>query len=470
MISVKLLEYASLDEWRNHARALLQRGAPPETVQWLEPGAATLFAETAEGAETLAASGRVPAAFIGLAEDVLPHQDPQRFALLYRILWRLQHGARRLLEDLTDDDICRARAMAKQVSRATHKMKAFVRFRECKQAAEPVFIAWFEPEHYVLERVAPFFVRRFTGMHWSVLTPYRSAHWDGRELRYAAGAQIEDSVAEDSVERIWLTYYANIFNPARLNPRMMQQEMPQKYWKNLPEAQLIPKLLQQAPSAVESMLLRPAQTYRKRIATAEPMPAASLAPLAELRAQARVCRACPLWEPATQTVFGEGPDDARIVLVGEQPGDQEDLLGRPFIGPAGKLLDRALAEAGIERSQVYLTNAVKHFKFEPRGKQRIHKRANAAEQAACYQWLEAELERLRPHTIVALGATAAQALFGRSFQLMEQRGTWIEMAPGQRGIATVHPSYLLRLTEGRDEAYAQFVADLKLLTLSAPAP
>ncbi len=463
MISVALQAFADFEEWRGHARALLQRGAPPESVQWLEPGAATLLPDGEFLAE-FAEPRRVPAAFVSLAEDVVAHHDPQRFAVLYRILWRIQHGTPRLMEDLTDDDICRARAMAKDVTRATHKMKAFVRFRESTSTGAPVFIAWFEPEQYVLERVAPFFVRRFTGMHWSVLTPYRSAHWDGEVLSYAAGARISDSVREDAVERIWLTYYASIFNPARLNPRMMRQEMPQKYWKNLPEAQSIPTLLQQAPVAVESMLRRPAEAPRKRIAQVAPAAIEPLAPLASIRAEARSCRACPLWEPATQTVFGEGPEDARIVLVGEQPGDQEDLVGRPFVGPAGKLLDRALRDAGIDRTRLYLTNAVKHFKFEVRGKVRLHKRANASEQAACHHWLRAEFERLQPDTVVALGATAAQAVFGSGFKLMEQRGRWVELGNGRRGLATVHPSYLLRLREGREEVYDQFVAELRLLS------
>ncbi len=463
MITVALQSHADFDEWRGHARHLLQRGVSPERVQWLEPGMQSLFSDNVDPLPAASPAARVSAAFLDLAKGVVPNKDPQRFALLYRILWRLQHGTPRLMEDLTDDDIIRARNMAKEVSRATHKMKAFVRFRECTQGDESVFISWFEPEHYVLDRVAQFFVGRFTGMHWSVLTPYRSAHWDGQLLRYAAGASIADSVSEDVIERVWLTYYASIFNPARLNPRMMRQEMPQKYWKNLPEAQLIPELMLEAPVQVEQMLLKPAEAPRKRIAPVAPAPVVPLAPLAELRVAARACRACPLWEPATQTVFGEGPEDAEIVLVGEQPGDQEDLLGRPFVGPAGKLLDRALEEAGIERTRLYLTNAVKHFKFEVRGKTRLHKRANALEQSACYQWLQAELERLRPKTIVALGATAALAIFGPSFKLMQERGRWIDLGSGQRGLATVHPSYLLRLQSGKDQAIAQFVGDLRLL-------
>ena len=181
-----------------------------------------------------------------------------------------------------------------------------------------------------------------------------------------------------------------------------------------------------------------------------------------LRTRARDCRACDLWKPATQTVFGEGPDDARIMLLGEEPGDAEDRQGHPFVGPAGQLLKRALAEAGIEWEKVYLTNVVKHFKFLPRGKRRLHQRANAAEQAACRQWLDGELARIQPRLIVCLGATAAKAMLGASFALLRQRGRWIEHDSGARVMATVHPAYVLRVSpDDRARVYADFAADLR---------
>jgi len=185
-----------------------------------------------------------------------------------------------------------------------------------------------------------------------------------------------------------------------------------------------------------------------------------------LRDAARGCKRCPLWKPATQTVFGEGPDDARVLVVGEQPGDQEDLSGHPFVGPAGKLFDRALAEHGIDRAGLYVTNAVKHFKFERRGKARLHKSPNASEQRACRLWLEGELARVRPAVVVCLGAIAARNVLGPAFRVTRQRGTWQELADGTRAFATVHPSAVLR-TRGGDEArrlaYRDFVADLALL-------
>lgn len=191
--------------------------------------------------------------------------------------------------------------------------------------------------------------------------------------------------------------------------------------------------------------------------------------LPAVREQAAHCRACPLWKNATQTVFGAGSQRARILLVGEQPGDQEDRSGEPFVGPAGRMLDRALTDAAIDRKATYVTNAVKHFKFELRGKRRIHKKPNELEISACHQWLERELELIRPALIVALGATAARAVFGRTTAIEKNRGHVIKAAQTDLGhdanvLVTVHPSFLLRVPDAdRDAAYERFVADLKLI-------
>jgi uracil-DNA glycosylase family protein len=175
------------------------------------------------------------------------------------------------------------------------------------------------------------------------------------------------------------------------------------------------------------------------------------------------CRACPLWERGTQTVFGEGATHARVMFVGEQPGNEEDLAGHPFVGPAGRLLDEALEEAGIDRSQSYVTNVVKHFKWEPRGKRRIHAKPNAVEIAACVPWLEAELELVKPRVLVCLGATAAQALLGKQFRVTQDRGKWVESPLAPRVMATVHPSSILRSpdSETRHAEMAHFIADLR---------
>lgn len=183
--------------------------------------------------------------------------------------------------------------------------------------------------------------------------------------------------------------------------------------------------------------------------------------LDELRAVAATCTACSLYKHATQVVFGEGPLGAPLMLMGEIPGDKEDRAGHPFVGPAGRVLDEALGEVGIDRSSVFVTNAVKHFKFERRGKVRIHKKPNAAEVAACRPWWEAELDAVQPRVLGLLGATAAQAVFGPKFRVTRERGRWFELDSGVAALATIHPSAILRAQERRAEEHAGFVRDLR---------
>jgi DNA polymerase len=192
-------------------------------------------------------------------------------------------------------------------------------------------------------------------------------------------------------------------------------------------------------------------------------PVRNLDDIESLREEAAHCRACPLWKDATRTVFGEGPKTARIMLVGEQPGDKEDLAGKPFVGPAGQMLDRALEEAGIDRGKVYVTNAVKHFKFVPRGKIRLHQKPNTLEIKACRQWYERELAAIKPELVVAMGATAAQSVFGKIMPINKNRGHLMELGETQ-ALVTVHPSYLLRLPDAEAKAaeYRRFVDDLKI--------
>ncbi|HEY8609098.1 MAG TPA: UdgX family uracil-DNA binding protein [Noviherbaspirillum sp.] len=198
-------------------------------------------------------------------------------------------------------------------------------------------------------------------------------------------------------------------------------------------------------------------------AAAPPREAPQHGDLGVLRQAAMQCRACHLWRDATQTVFGEGPSHARLMLVGEQPGDREDLQGHPFVGPAGQLLERALDDAGIDRGAVYLTNSVKHFKFEQRGKRRLHKKPVEGEIVACHQWLERELALVKPALVVALGATAARALLGAATPVEANRGRLMPFGERGRILITVHPSFLLRMPgEARAAAYARFVADLAL--------
>ena len=248
----------------------------------------------------------------------------------------------------------------------------------------------------------------------------------------------------------------------------MTSEMPKKYWRNLPEAAEIPDLIRTAAARTETMVATPTFSAPKPTrAHMQPTPNPADTPLAQAAQDIHACRRCPLWEPATQPVFGEGPADARIMFVGEQPGDQEDLAGRPFVGPAGQLFDRALQEAGLDRQQVYITNSVKHFKFVPRGKRRIHEKPGVTEIKACNVWLDIERQQIRPALTVMMGATAARAVTGRAVAITKERGHAmpLPMTDGSnaQGYITVHPSYLLRLPDEESKAreYALFIQDLR---------
>lgn len=457
--------------WQAAARRQWGADVAPERIEWQpDPDAGGPDADTPAGE-----GPRVPKAFVTLARAAACHRRADRWALLYRLLWRLTHGERHLLQLAGDPDVARITRDAKAVRRDVHKMKAFVRFRAVNTLeavdGEPRYVAWFEPEHEIVAYAAGFFARRFANMRWSILTPDRCVHYEGRgEPWFSAGADKTDAPDGDALEDAWRAYYRSIFNPARVKIRAMQSEMPQKYWKNMPEAQLIPSLIAGADRRVAEMEAahkdsdtlrcgpRPASPAAENAAAVARAPKASLERVA---LQATACRSCPLWEPATQTVFGEGPVDARLMLVGEQPGDAEDLAGRPFVGPAGQLLDRALAAAGIRRGAIYLTNAVKHFKYTPRGKARLHAKPAYREVAACRPWIAAELDRVRPALVVCLGSTAARSMLDRPVQVTRERGKTIE-ADGRRYRVTVHPSYLLRLGQGAEagRAYDRFVADL----------
>jgi uracil-DNA glycosylase len=445
--------------WRDAARMLAAERVPPDRVIWQVAGhAADLFAEQPPDANppppaTPDPSFRVPRAFVDLARDVVLHADRERFAALYTMLVRLIDQPR-LIDDRADPLRRRLDEMAKAVRRDIHKMRAFLRFREVADDGAERFVAWFEPEHHIVRANAAFFVNRFNTMRWSILTPEVSLHWDTEALREGPGAAKGDAPDGDPIEAVWKTYYASIFNPARLKVGAMLREMPRKYWKNMPETALVGELVAGARARETAMI----ETAR----AATPGGNAEGAWKA-LREEAMGCTRCHLYKPATQTVFGEGPLDARLMFVGEQPGDQEDLAGHPFVGPAGQVFDRALGEAGIDRTTVYVTNAVKHFKFEPRGKRRIHAKPDAGEIDACRWWIEQERMLLTPRLTVALGATAARSLTGRTVTISRERGRAFALADGSEGFITVHPSFLLRIVDKGQAAaeYDRFVDDLR---------
>jgi len=454
--------------WRDAARDLAGAGVPASAVVWqVEGGEAELFGSDAP--QTGGASFPVPREFVNLARNVVCHSDRERFALLYAMLLRLKAN-RGALDDEADPLVRRLQHLAKAVRRDIHKMHAFVRFREIDDR----FVAFFEPEHHIVRKTASFFVNRFTNMRWSILTPELSIHWDGKVLTEGPGATRAEAPSGDPLEETWRTYYASIFNPARLKVGAMLKEMPKKYWRNMPETSLVQPLIAGARTRELEMIDRSAvkqgldEALRVERAL-QPRSSNLRVSWEELFKEARGCTRCDLYKCATQTVFGEGPLDASIAFVGEQPGDQEDLAGRPFVGPAGQLFDAALEKAGIDRSTVYVTNAVKHFKFVQRGKKRIHSKPGAGEIEACRWWIENERALIKPPVTVALGATAAHSLFGKVMAIGKNRGEPLQLPDGSECWITVHPSFLLRIPEEdrrRDER-ALFVRDLKRIKARA---
>jgi uracil-DNA glycosylase len=253
------------DAWRLHARGCLQQGVPPHQVVWQTPDAAMpllalpLPLQLADNSpampQAMVPQATVPKAFMEAAQLAICHQSPDRFALLYRLLWRITHENRQLLSWITDDDVVALNRLIKAVRRDAYKIKAFLRFREASTPqGKPHFVAWYQPEHYTLELSAPFFQTRFRNITWSILTPYRAAHWDGHRLTWADNPDPSIYPAEDAVEAYWLNYYASTFNPARLKPKAMLSQMPKKYWRNMPETQLIPGLMAAAQQRVQTML------------------------------------------------------------------------------------------------------------------------------------------------------------------------------------------------------------------------
>lgn len=468
MKEVVLREAGDFAEWRSAARGLLARGVAPEDVSWRGAAeGASLFG----GPEHLLPSGTIslPRELIEIAKRVICHRDPQVPARLYRIFWRAIRD-RHLIARATDEDIVWLGKSDKAIRRDVHKMHAFVRFRRLGDdtTGRESFAAWFEPEHRILRLTAPFFQRRFYGMDWAIVTPDARAIWQGEVLSYGPGGTKQDVPDSDVVEDQWRTYYGAIFNPARVKIAAMRAEMPKKYWKNLPEAQDIAPLLAGAEARVERMretavsAANP-RTEKWRTRVSEELPLTDdINTLDDLARAVNVCTRCPLHCNATQAVAGEGPSAAGIMFVGEQPGDREDLEGRPFVGPAGQVLNDVLQEAGLDRTRIFLTNAVKHFKFEPRGKRRLHQNPTAGEIDICRWWLDKERALVKPDVIVTLGGSALRGVTGKSASITSMRGAVHELEGGSRLVATIHPSFLLRLPdrERAAEERKAFVADL----------
>ena len=528
----QILIQPDFEDWRLHARTALHQGFHPHQLD-LQDATVSAPLSLALAPEESPAGPPVPHPhtskdFLEAARVVAVHRNPDRWNLLYRILYRLQ-TERHLLKLETDQDVAELVRLEAQVRRDLHKMHAFVRFRKVLDPSDPSerpvvideplpadpdpnahhlvlevptpfgpirteieptcdplpsppaeppflsfrseaeefavspatepdpdpcehFIAWYQPDHRILPLAAPFFAERFAIMRWTILTPgdgpAASVSWDPtlKKLTFSPGLPRESAPAEDELETLWRSYYASIYNPARLNPETMRSEMPVRYWKNLPEVSLIPSLITQSRTRVASMV-----THQQSQPTAQPFVPEDHS-LPAILSSLPSCKGCELYCHATQAVPGRGPSRAALMLVGEQPGDQEDRQGEPFVGPAGAVLDQVLEDLRIPRSALFITNAVKHFKFVQRGKLRLHQNPRMSEIVACRPWLLAEIDAVRPKVVLCLGASASKSLLGGTFALMKDHGKLIQTPYAEMVYATIHPSAVLR---ARDEPNRQ---------------
>ncbi len=456
-------------DWQKHARQLLLSQVPPDQIIWREEDEPQTSLFSRENEETLPPSRprehdhpkpviKVSAPFISLAKKVAYHRDPLKWPVLYSVLWRITHENDDLLKVQTDGEVIQLLRMRDQVAHDEHHMHAFVRFRKIVRDGNEVYLAWYKPDHKIVRLAAPFFRERFASMRWSILTPDESMHWDGCRLLFTPGVERCPVDSQDETEQLWNLYYKTTFNPARVNLKLMRSHVPVRHWDQMPELAAMASTVSQAGQRVEQMLttqtgLPGAQQFIPPTRT-----------LSAMHQAVRACHGCELHKYATQAVFGEGPANARIMLVGEQPGEKEDLAGRPFVGPAGEVFDRALRDANLDRALVYVTNVVKHFAFVERGKRRLHRTPRYSEIVACRPWLEAELDQVRPQLLVCLGASAAKALFGSQFRLTEQRGRMLPSKFCEKTLVTYHPSAVLRAESpaSGDRLFRLLVEDLRI--------
>ena len=452
----------TFESWRDTARPWLAAGHKVDAIRWL--GTASEVASRAPassrgGARHAPGRLRIPRRVMSLLENLACFRHDSRWEFMYRLAWRVLYENPQLLDDPADPDVASAMSMARAVRRDIHKMHAFVRFREIIAAGqEPSYFAWFEPQHEILRAGATFFIKRFPNMRWTIATPDGAAVWDKESVQFVAAELAGERPAHDAQEDLWRTYYHSICNVARINPVAMQREMPKHYWRHLPEATEIATLMREGSARFAA---RHQESDHADFTGAKSLQR-SLAQIHLPAEGVQTCRACDIWKHATQAVEGEGPPAAQLMLVGEQPGDEEDLQGRPFVGPAGKVLDDVLAVAGLTRSEIYITNAVKHFKWEPRGKRRLHKKPSIGEIRICIVWLRKEIEAVKPAIIVALGASALSALDSGSLSIEAARQMHLTHASGARIIATYHPSAILRGDAERAATLrAALVADLR---------
>lgn len=420
MIRVALAGETDWAGWRQATRALVLAGIDAAQITWRIGGPADALPGFAADA-----GFTVPRALLALAAQVIQAREPSRFDLLFRLIASAQAAG-------APDPaaLAAAQALARAVRADTHRLRTQLRFLTL---ADGRLLSWYAPAHFVLAANAALIAARPPGRALSIATPDLTVHADADALRCGPGLA---APADDAALAGWWQAEGRVALAAATPcPAPPPAEALEE----------VPRPLDRPPLAGVVLASR-----------AEPV-------LAAAAAQAASCTRCPIAALGTHAVFGEGPADARLMLIGEQPGDQEDGIGRPFVGPAGQMLDRALEEAGLDRRRLYVTNAVKHFKFVPRGPRRIHQSPDAAEIEACRFWLDQELTRLDPKVLVLLGGSAGRAMLGRPVSVGRERGRPFPLG-GRTALLTVHPSFLLRLPDAASQGreYAAMVADLAL--------
>lgn len=443
----------SFISWREKARQLLAKKIHYNDVEWTHDENGMFFGEIWQDIQVKPGVVSVPKEFMDLAISVSAFREMSTWSLLYRALYRLVFEEKRLLENPLDHDVMEMHSRAKLVSRDIHKMKAFVRFKEVQSDDGVIYMAWHNPDHRIIRLAAPFFKDRFNGMKWVIMTNDETANWNGEELTFSPGVPKEDAPQFDDKEDLWKTYYRAIFNPARIKISAMKKELPVRHWKTLPETELITELIAEAPDRLEAFY----DSQRKA-------PEVQFTSLEELNVNLAKCRACGICENATAPVPGAGPLNPKIMIIGEQPGNEEDLAGKPFIGPAGSVLNDALKRVGLDRSQMYLTNAVKGFKYLPKAHMRWHKGASISEITTCKSWLKKEIELVKPETIVCLGRSAALSIVGKMVKIENVRGKFFESAFAKNTIILPHPASILRDMNDKEKAFEDFVTDWKKLS------
>jgi uracil-DNA glycosylase family protein len=411
--------------WRRAARAFVLAQIEPADLTWTVGGDGDPIPDI-DGSFTL------PRALVSLAGQGFQVREAERFGLLYTLVWRAHHGGL-ALNDRDDLDLRLAQRWALATRADAHRMRTLLRFTEVMFNGKPRFLGWYAPDHFVLESNARLLARRDPEHDFTIVTPDGTAHRDKTGIRFCNGLKHPDD--DETLLAWWDAHREAILASSHDGG-------------GLPEAEE----LDEVPRPPDRPSLGPLVLRRSQTSAS-----------GELAREARGCERCALCGPAAQTVFGEGPAGARVMFIGEQPGDQEDVIGRPFVGPAGQLLDEALEQAGIDRRRIYITNAVKHFKFTLRGRRRIHQSPSPEEIDICRFWLDAERTAVNPSLLVLLGGSAGRAVLGRPVAVTREHGRPFTLPDGGLAFLTVHPSYLLRQPDEASYAreYAAFVRDLQ---------